>query len=385
MYRSFFIRVVSQLFWLNGLGIGFAQGQQIVTGPNYTLLIKPDGTRWGWGNNAYGQLGDGTTTARHTPRRLGSATDWQHLTTAGGSTYALRQDGTLWGWGSHVDGPLGKGFTSPYFLPVQLGHATWQSVSTNGDYTLAVRQDGTLWGWGHNERQQLGDSTFTYSAVPRQIGTSQAWQSVYTNTTHSFALRRDGTLWAWGNNTEGALGNGRYSEPYSAGYSSSQFIIMSSQKTPVQIGQQHWQSLSVSSRHTTAIQRDGTLWQWGLLYSGDMAQKTTSSPYRWDAASWHAVATGFSHTLAIYVDGTLWAWGDNEAGQLGDSTLPHRQWSPKRIGPAATWVSVATAYEYSIGLQADGSIWAWGDNTYGQLGDGTTLRRRVPVRLPNSR
>jgi alpha-tubulin suppressor-like RCC1 family protein len=383
--------------WLGvllGGSVGLTCGQQIAASAGYTLVIKPDGTLWGWGENTYGQLGDGTTRKRGTPVRIGTAATWQQLTTAGARTYALRQDGTLWGWGYLRDGPRAPGADTLYLAPRQVAGVKWRSISTAGSYTLAVRREGTLWGWGHNEAGQLGDSTFTYSAVPRQIGTSHAWGSVHTAAAHSFALRRDGSLWAWGENTEGALGTGRYSKRYSAGYSSTAYRLATRQKTPVQIGHARWRRLSIGPEHTLAIQRDHTLWQWGVPYvyqTDGLASATSSVPSRLETHAWRAVATGPTHTLAIRLDGTLWGWG----AQLGDSTQGQWQELPRQIGYATTWVSVAPAYavtgdagtgykahSYTIGLQADGSLWAWGDNTAGQLGDGTTTHRPTPVRLP---
>jgi alpha-tubulin suppressor-like RCC1 family protein len=181
---------------LLGVCVGVTRGQQIAPGVGYTLVIKPDGTLWGWGENASGQLGDGTTQTRATPVRIGAAADWQQLTTAEAVTYALCQDSSLWGWGYHRDGPRTAGADTLYLTPRQLANTKWRGISTTGRYTLAVRWDGTLWGWGHNEHAQLGDSTFPYAAEPRQIRTSHAWRSVYTTYTHCFALRRDGSLWA---------------------------------------------------------------------------------------------------------------------------------------------------------------------------------------------
>lgn len=378
---------------LLGVSVGVARGQQIAAGVGYTLVIKPDGTLWGWGENAYGQLGDGTTHKRGTPVRIGAAADWQQLTTAGAVTYALRQDGSLWGWGYHRDGPRTAGADTLYLTPRQLAGTKWRGISTAGRYTLAVRWDGTLWGWGHNEDAQLGDSSFTYSAEPRQIGTSHAWRSVYATSAHSFALRRDGSLWAWGENTHGALGNGRYTTFSSAGYGSTAYGLATTQKMPVQIGHARWRSMSSGPEHTLAIQWDHTLWQWGIPYfyqNGGLASATSSSPYRLQAHAWRAVATGPTHTLAIRWDGTLWGWGFNQEAQLGDST--GRQWHdvPLQLGRAATWVSVAPAYEGSgyqvhpltIGMQADGSLWVWGNTTAAQVGEGIRTQQPKPIRLP---
>ena len=134
-----------------------------------------------------------------------------------------------------------------------------------------------------------------------------------------------------------------------------------------------------------AISMNGILWAWGSNHRGLLGDGTTisrHSPVRIGAATnWVSVSAGCSHTVGVRTDGTLWAWGENWDGQLGDGTTISRH-SPVRIGAATNWVSMsAGSSNHTVGVKTDGTLWAWGENWHGQLGDGTTTNRQSPVQI----
>ena len=181
-----------------------------------TLAIMEDGTLWGWGNNADGQLGDGTTTDQSLPVRIGTAMNWASVSVGNAHTVAIRTDGSLWAWGDNGSGRLGDGTTTGRATPIRIGTATdWASVSAGGQHTVAIRTDGTLWAWGWNGWGQLGDSSWDTRWSPVQIGTATDWASVSAGHNHSTAIRTGGLLWAWGNNGQGRLGDGTTSTRWS--------------------------------------------------------------------------------------------------------------------------------------------------------------------------
>jgi len=182
---------------------------------------------------------------------------------------------------------------------------------------------------------------------------------------HIVAIQGDGTLWAWG---QDYLGDGTE-------YGS---------RTPIKIGTDtNWASVSAGALFTAAIKTDGTLWAWGVNHVGQLGDGTTEvrfSPVKIGTdTNWASVVTGTrDYTVAIKTDGTLWAWGHNGWGQLGDGTTTDR-YSPVQIGTG--YASVTTGWHHTVAVKIDGTLWAWGYNNVGSLGDGTTTQRLSPVKI----
>ncbi len=248
-------------------------------------------------------------------------------------------------------------------------------MSAGGAHAVAIRADGTLWAWGYNFYGQLGDGTQANRHTPEQVGTGTDWVSVAAGGAHTLAIRADGTLWAWGDNEDAEVGNGQWGN---------------SIFHPTQIGTTaDWASISAGCQHSIAIRADGTLWAWGydrFGQSGDSGGALFQlNPKKVDAATnWSAAAAGGDHTMAIRSDGTLWGWGDNQHGQLGDGTGTSARATPERIGNSKAWTGIEAGYDFSIGVRA-GTLWAWGNNTYGELGDGTTASRLAPEQIGTTR
>ncbi|MDX1250997.1 MAG: Ig-like domain-containing protein [Gammaproteobacteria bacterium] len=359
-------------------GGGAGGGWKVVSaGHGHTVAIKTDGTLWAWGWNSYGQIGDGITGGlRTTPTRIGTANTWAAVTAGEVHTVALQTDGTLWAWGYNGVGQLGDGTTVNKSTPTRIGTAnTWASVVAGSTHTVALQTDGTLWAWGYNLAGQLGDGTSVTKYTPTRIGTANTWASVTAGWTHTVALQTDGTLWAWGDNRNGQLGDGTSVTKY----------------TPTRIGTANtWAIVAAGNGHTVARQTDGTLWAWGWNAYGQLGDGTTvnkTTPTRIGTANtWASVAAENVHTVALQTDGTLWAWGSNLAGQLGDGTagIFANKSTPTRIGTANTntWAVVVAGGLHTVALQTDGTLWAWGYNFYGQLGDGTAVNKNVPTLIP---
>ena len=346
----------------------------IAVGGGCTVALKSDGTLWAWGYNRYGQLGDGTTTDKHSPVKIGTDTDWVSIAAGGGYTVALKSDGTLWAWGDNGYGELGDGTIIDKHTPTQIGSDTdWVSIaapSTGNGHTVALKSNGTLWAWGWNYYGQLGDGTTTDSHVPEQVtSVSNKWVSIAAGWDHTIALKSDGTLWAWGWNGDGQLGDGTIIDKH----------------TPTQIGSDDkWVSISAGSTHTIALKSDGTLWAWGWnnhgeLGDGTIIDKHTPTQIGSDD-KWVSIAAGYSYNIALKSDGTLWAWGWNDDGQLGDGTIIDKH-TPTQIGSDDKWVSIAAGFTHTIALKSDGTLWAWGYNGYGELGDGTTIDKHTPTQI----
>ena len=346
----------------------------ISAGSGHTVTIRSDGTLWAWGNNGYGQLGDGTTTTKNTPVQIGTGTTWAAVSAGYLHTVAIKDDGTLWAWGYNSNGQLGDGTTTGRYSPVQVGTDTdWVAVSAGQYFTVGLKTDGTLWAWGYNGNGQLGQGTSDSNPHPSpvRIGTDTNWVTFATGSDHTLAIKTDGTLWAWGGNAYGKLGDGTLTSRYS----------------PVQIGTgTNWAAVAAPSGglYSLAIKTDGTLWAWGYNGYGQLGDGTTTtrlSPVQiGSGTNWAVIAAGADHAVAIKTDGTLWAWGYNGYGQLGDGTTTQRL-SPVQIGTAANWAAIAAGDSHTVALTTDGTLWVWGYNNYGQLGDGTYTNKTSPLAI----
>ena len=230
------------------------------------------------------------------------------------------------------------------------------SITNNTGHSLLLKNDGTLWAWGANHLCQLGDGTNTDRHLPIKVLDNV--KQVDAGLLHTIAILNDGTLWTWGSNSNGQIGNGTSGNR---------------QELPIKVMDNVKQAVA-GYEHTLAVKKDGTLWAWGRNVFGELGNGTKTDR---DAANpdpiyimddVEQVATGFTHSLAIKKDGTLWAWGNNTEGQLGDGTLEEKL-RPIKIMDNVK--SVIAGDRNSFMLKSDNSLWAWGYNSSGNFGNGT--------------
>ncbi len=304
---------------------------------------------------------------------------------------AVKTDGTLWAWGCNAAGQLGDGeggdgsHAFDHSIPVRVGQAAdWAAVAAGQLSSLAIRDNGTLWAWG---RGTLGDGTTGLKVSPVQIGSDHDWSYPDTGLVYSFtvAVKTGGTLWAWGHNSSGQLGDGTGGD-----HTNDHDSLV-----PVQVGiDDDWDIVAAGKDHVTAIRTDASLWAWGCNNHGQVGDGTGGDlendipvnapiPVEPDA-EWTAISNGIQYSLAIRSDGTLWGWGYNWHGQLGDGTQISRN-VPVRAGNGTGWESVAAGWDHSAAIKEDGTLWTWGSNNAGQLGDGTRDERHSPGQVGASR
>jgi alpha-tubulin suppressor-like RCC1 family protein len=363
-------------------------------GDLHSLAVKRNGTVWVWGDNTSGQLGDGTTADRAIPFPISAPAEFTDVVSvAAGTTHsmAISAQGNIFGWGDNGTGQLGNGTTVGSLAPIPVGTDTvsWVGAKGGGGFTIARQSDGTLWTWGDNSSGQLGDNnnTFVPRLVPEKVGTATNWISHSAGWSHAVALRADGTLWTWGDNSSGQLGDGTTNNTQAPG----QIVV-----TQPASAANNWKSVAAGDFHNLALKADGTLWAWGNNSFGQLGDGTTTNqpvpvqvvtgnPGNFDN-HWVAIAAGGSHSLGLQADGTLWVWGDNGSGQLGDPALGTAVSTPSQVvnftppttGFNSSWVAIDAGLGHSLALQADGTLWAWGSNFSGQLGNGDATTPNPP-------
>ena len=396
------------IFSLSSCGADLDEDNGVIAmaaGQYHTVAIKKDGTVWAWGYNNRGQLGDSTTDNRTSPVQVvgkngvGFLEDIIAVSVGTSHTVAIESDGKLWAWGQNNRGQLGNGSYDTtgisHPIPAQVVDpnplSPWVAVSAGSYHTLAVKKNGTLWTWGLNDIGQLGDGSKTQKDSPVQVvgkngvGFLEDVIAVAAGLNHTVAIKKDGTLWAWGSNQNGQLGDGSTTQ----------------KDSPVQVVYKNGFELedviavAAGANHTVALKKDGTLWAWGQYtygklgigdpQGGEVVDAKATNPVQvvgrykdWDK-DWFAVFAGGDHTVALKKDGTLWAWGLNDIGQLGLGDKGNNRNIPTRLGEAADLVGVSGGSRYSMALRRSGILWTWGDNTYGQLGLGTTEERLRPT------
>lgn len=346
--------------------------QTISAGYTHSVGIKTDGTLWAWGDNSYGQLGDGTTTSKNTPTQIGSANNWESISASGGFTLAIKVDGTLWAWGNNAFGQLGDGTTTNRTIPTQIGTATnWNSVTTGEGFALAIKDNNTLWSWGHNDFGQLGDGTTINKTVPTQTGTATNWQSTAAGSGFSLAIKTNGTLWAWGSNLYGQLGNG----------------TTTNLTVPTQIGtESDWANVAAGYYHSVGRKANGILYAWGNNVYGQLGDGTNinkNTPVAvYDGVQ--SIDAGWNYTVGTTTFGNMLLTGQNVYGQLGDGTIENRNWVA--LTNSNNHLEISAGAFHTMSLQVDGSLKVCGLNGQGRLGDGTTIDRitLTPIACPTT-
>ena len=354
-----------------------------------------------WGrNDQQGTLGQNDLTQRSSPVQVGTNDVWSSVSQFQYSVASIKADGTLWGWGRNQSGQLGQnessGSPSKFSSPVQIGGNTnWsklnQTKSNNTTTFLSIKTDGTLWSWGQNDKGMMGINIAegTEYSSPTQVGTDTTWDQISASGNTAVSIKTDGTLWVWGQNGNyGPFGNNNRGQEFSS---------------PVQIGTNtNWEYVEMSGYNGLGwhgIKTDGTLWGTGYNYYGTIGNNTAywnsggnngySSPVQIPGTTWSKTSSSVNATFGVKTDGTLWAWGDNEFGELGMNTAGHPQMrsSPIQI-PGTTWSDVNAGTFYNVqALKTDGTLWSWGYQAFGQLGlnnGGPAQNRSSPTQIPGT-
>jgi alpha-tubulin suppressor-like RCC1 family protein len=338
-----------------------------------------------WGRNAFGALGDATTTDSDVPVRVHLPAGIKVTQVRAGCihTLALTSRGHVLAWGANGDGQLGDGSTTSSDVPVKVkipGGTKVTSVRAGCVFSLALTSTGQVLAWGDNLDGQLGDGSTSNSDTPVRVRLPAGTRVTAISAGQDFSLARTsrGQVQAWGHGDGGQLGDGS----------------TSNSDTPVKVKLPtgaRVKALAAGGAHSLALTSDG-LFAWGFNDDGQLGDGTTTSsatPVRIfilvrGRSLGHVTSlfAGCNHSLVLFSGGALFAWGDNTFGQLGDSTSTS---SDKPVGvalPAGARVrAVSAGCTDSYALTAKGSVLAWGYNGFGELGNGSDTQSSTPVRV----
>jgi len=350
------------------------EASHLGAGAAHSLAITPQGSQFGFGGNGFGQLGDGSTIDRIVPTPALSMSNLIGSSAGGSFSLATTASGGLYAFGANTFGQLGDGTLTdnptPSLVP---GITTATSVAAGSAHALVLLADGTVRAFGRNTEGQLGDGSSASSSTPLPLALANV-VGVAAGDQHSLAVTRSGSVLAWG--SAGRLGN-------AGGGASS---------TPLAIGTiTDGIAVAAGLDHSLVLRANGEVFGFGLNGSGQLGDGTatdrltpvTVGPSGSPMQGAVAIAAGAAHSLILKGDGTLWAMGDGSRGQLGQGDT-NASWVPVQVGVPVRVVAIAAGAFHSLALDVEGGLWVWGANESGQLGDGTTVDRLSPVRIADA-
>ena len=328
---------------------------------DHSLILKTNGSLWAFGDNHYGQLGDGTTIQRNFPIQILNEGVAQ---VAAGRSFSLilKTDGSLYAFGRNEFGQLGDGTNVDKLVPTMIFSSGVAQIACGYSHSLILKTDGSLYTFGRNDSGQLGDGTNVNKLTPTQIltaGVSQIACGVY----HSLIIKSDGSLHTFGINDYGQLGDGS----------------TTNRNIPTQILNLGVIKIAAGRYHSLIIKSDGSLHTFGSGQNGKLGDGTFNdrrTPTQIINSDVVQISAGFYHSIIRKNNGSVYTFGKNHFGQLGDNSNSDRNIPTQIVSSGATQIS--SGRYYSKVLKQDGSLHTFGRNEFGQLGDGTTSDQMAP-------
>lgn len=288
------------------------------------------------------------------------------LATSASHSVMVKGDGSVWAWGSNHKGQLGAGETEASYEPVRVeGLSGVTAVAAGARFTIALKGDGTVWAWGENSYGQLGRPEPAQSGKPLIVEGVKDVKAIAAAGSHAMALDTEGGVWVWG-----------------------EVVNRSPNKRPLRMeGLPRAVAIAISDKHNVALTATGEVWVWGDHGAGDLGDNSihySGVPRKVPGlADVVVVGAAYQVTFAIHRDGTVSAIGYGAAGQLGNGAKEDYSKGPVRVVGLINVLSVAGGYMHVLALKRDGTVWAWGTNRRGELGNPAARDEYIskPVRV----
>lgn len=323
-----------------------------------------------WGDNSYGELGNGTTGGYSTePGPVSDAITVTDADAGEDHACAVADTGSAYCWGANGFGQLGTGTLTQADTATRVaGDHTFTQISTGDVSSCAVTTTGAAYCWGYNGFGGLGDGTTNNASSPVAVAGSLEFTQVSAGRYHACGVTTSGSAYCWGLNNYGQLGDG----------------TTTGSTSPVAVtGGRTFRSISSGTDFTCAVTTDNDAYCWGLNGSGQLGDGTTTSsptPTSIPSISFLVISAGAQHTCGVTTGAAAYCWGLNSSGQLGDGTTTDRT-SPQAVDTASTYRTISAGQNHTCAVTTTDAAECWGSNSAGQLGDGTTVSTTsaVPV------
>jgi alpha-tubulin suppressor-like RCC1 family protein len=361
----------------------------IAVGAVHTCGLVQDGSAFCWGNNQFGEIGDGSHSDRYFPVAVAGTVKFTEITAGGGHTCGISTNGAAYCWGSNGNGQLGDGTLTDRATPAPVaGGLTFLALSAGGVHTCGIASDNTAYCWGYNGNGQLGDSTFNNRSLPTPVVGGQQFVAISAGkASHSCAVTASGQAFCWGANDYGELGTGDQTK----------------RPAPVAVeGGLVFQTIHAGYAHTCGLTVDGTAYCWGRNFYGQLGtgdqvvgQDQSMPTAVTGGLKWALLRVGAYFTCGLE-QGTsaAYCWGYNSSGQLGvdvsgvctdqNGIASQCAGSPSAVSGGLAFTALDASTQHTCALTQGGVAYCWGADSYGQLGDGqhgATIFLNAPVKV----
>lgn len=367
--------------------------RQLSAGANHTCGVTSDNRAYCWGYNYFGQLGNGSNTGPElcfaqfnvpcSTRPVAVTGGLRFFQVGAGQNFScgLTTDSLAYCWGNNQNGQLGDGSGTDHLTPIAVaGGRRFRQLRLGLDQACAIDLNGIAFCWGANFSGQVGDGTNTVRFTPVRVAGGLHWRQLSGGNSYTCGVTTDNRAYCWGNNGNGQIGD--------------------STKTTVRlrptavVGGLLFRQIDAGWSHTCAVSTSNLAYCWGFGGFGQLGNGGHSQARVWPAAvggmrPFDHVNAGGNHSCGVTLSGVGYCWGSNQDGQLGSGSNIGPETCvgfacstrPVRVAGGLSLAQVSAGYQHTCGRTSAGKIWCWGDNTYGQLGDGTRTDRAAPVEV----